>query len=258
MTSTSLSAPALVFHDQQLDVVDRNNQPWLRLPQIGAALGYAQAHKVQKVYERHAAEFTDSMTAIVRLPTAGGEQDVRIFSLRGAHLLAMFARTERAAEFRRWVLDILDQETARQRNPASTAHPMAMTRAPRMSRALRQAINRKAYSIALEHHVSVHHAISACVTDAIAAGVPELECFGLVDRFTAAAEGDALPADQARAITERLQRLATLFHPCSSHFDDVLGILRALRGYNPTTGLPDGRYRRCFTDPSPTLSLPAK
>lgn len=35
---------------------------------------------------------------------------MRVFSLRGAHLLAMFARTTVAKEFRRWVLDILDRE----------------------------------------------------------------------------------------------------------------------------------------------------
>ena len=34
----------------------------------------------------------------------------RVFSLRGAHLLAMFARTPVAKEFRKWVLDILDRE----------------------------------------------------------------------------------------------------------------------------------------------------
>ncbi len=40
------------------------------------------------------------------------EKKVRIFSLRGAHLIAMFARTPVAKEFRRWVLDILDREVA--------------------------------------------------------------------------------------------------------------------------------------------------
>ncbi|MGC6299300.1 hypothetical protein ACMXZB_12455, partial [Pasteurella multocida] len=34
-----------------------------------------------------------------------------IFSLRGCHLIAMFARTPIAKEFRKWVLDILDRET---------------------------------------------------------------------------------------------------------------------------------------------------
>lgn len=41
-------------------------------------------------------------------------QETRIFSLRGCHLLAMFARTPVAKEFRRWVLDVLETwETAR-------------------------------------------------------------------------------------------------------------------------------------------------
>jgi hypothetical protein len=60
------------------------------------------------------------MTALVKLPTGGGEQETRIFSLRGAHLLGMFARTPIAADFRRWVLDILDKETA-QEQPAIPA-----------------------------------------------------------------------------------------------------------------------------------------
>ena len=50
------------------------------------------------------------MTAMVKMQTRGGEQDVRVFSLRGAHLLGMFARTERAKRFRRQVLDVLDNE----------------------------------------------------------------------------------------------------------------------------------------------------
>lgn len=62
-------------------------------------MGYAQpdAH-MTRLYQKHAAEFTEHMTAVVKLTTPGGAQDVRIFSLRGAHLLGMFARTERAAE----------------------------------------------------------------------------------------------------------------------------------------------------------------
>jgi prophage antirepressor-like protein len=48
------------------------------------------------------------MTALVKMDTAGGAQEVRIFSLRGCHLLAMFSRTPVAKEFRAWALDILD------------------------------------------------------------------------------------------------------------------------------------------------------
>jgi prophage antirepressor-like protein len=35
---------------------------------------------------------------------------VRVFSLRGAHLVSMFANTSVAKLFRKWVLDILDRE----------------------------------------------------------------------------------------------------------------------------------------------------
>lgn len=37
-------------------------------------------------------------------------RETRIFSLRGAHLIAIFARTDVAKKFRRCVLDVLDQE----------------------------------------------------------------------------------------------------------------------------------------------------
>lgn len=111
MTKHTPGVPALKFHDTKFTITRRDGQPWLRYLQIGDALGYTRPHLLNKLYQKHAAEFTDSMTALVKLKTKGGEQEVRIFSLRGAHLLGMFARTERAAEFRRWVLDILDADT---------------------------------------------------------------------------------------------------------------------------------------------------
>ena len=49
------------------------------------------------------------MTALIDVQTAGGVQKVRVFSLRGAHLLGMFARTKKAKAFRRWVLDIIER-----------------------------------------------------------------------------------------------------------------------------------------------------
>lgn len=103
----------LTFNDVQFDVIDRNNQPWVRSPQIGEALGYTKGSiSIAKLYESHADEFNDAMTAVVTLPTEGGPQDTRIFSLRGCHLLAMFARTPVAKAFRKWVLDVLDMLAA--------------------------------------------------------------------------------------------------------------------------------------------------
>jgi ORF11CD3 domain len=60
------------------------------------------------------------MTLIFRNTTLGfGVQpsDTRLFSLRGAHLLGMFARTNKGIEFRAWVLDQLE-ELERQAAPA--------------------------------------------------------------------------------------------------------------------------------------------
>ena len=98
----------LAFNGVNFEIIDRNGQPWLRSPQIAEALGYTQPNRVSDIYTRNADEFTDSMTALVKLQTQGGMQEVRIFSLRGAHLIGMFSRTPRAAAFRRWVLDILE------------------------------------------------------------------------------------------------------------------------------------------------------
>lgn len=103
------STAVLTFEDHPLSVVDWRGESWLRGPQIGDALGYKEpAKKVNELFYRNEPEFTDDMTEVLDLPTAGGVQPVRIFSLRGAHLLGMLARTEKAAAFRRWVLDVLE------------------------------------------------------------------------------------------------------------------------------------------------------
>lgn len=105
-----MNTSTLVFQNTQFDIIDRNNQPWLRSPQIAVALGYNRADRVNELYARNSNEFTEGMTSVVKLTTQGGEQETRIFSLRGCHLLAMLSRTKIAKEFRKWVLDILDKE----------------------------------------------------------------------------------------------------------------------------------------------------
>jgi prophage antirepressor-like protein len=107
-----MSALALTFQDTQFDVIDHKNQPWLRGLQIASALGYKNpTSDISNLYDRNKDEFTDNMTALVEVETEGGKQTVRIFSLRGCHLLGMLAKTKIAKEFRKWVLDILDSYT---------------------------------------------------------------------------------------------------------------------------------------------------
>ncbi|CAD6037365.1 BRO-N domain-containing protein [Escherichia coli] len=109
----------LVFHDTRFNVVEHNSQIWLSSKEIAQALGMNRANGATQIYHRYADEFNESMTESLNLRlsgSGGGEltRKTRIFSLRGAHLIAMFARTPVAKEFRRWVLDILDKEIKQQ------------------------------------------------------------------------------------------------------------------------------------------------
>lgn len=86
---------------------------WLTSAEIAAALQYKSAKSVTNLFNQNADEFTGGMTQVIESVTSGNyRKKVRVFSLRGAHLIAMFARTAVAKEFRRWVLDILDREVA--------------------------------------------------------------------------------------------------------------------------------------------------
>ena len=119
----------LTFQETEFDVVDIHNVPWLRLPQIGVALGYENPYKLQQLHARNADEFTDEMTQVLELPTAGGVQPVRVFSPRGCYLLGMLARTEKAKAFRQWVLDVLEGRTvARQSKPATIGQQISLHR----------------------------------------------------------------------------------------------------------------------------------
>ena len=101
----------LTFKTTTLSVINKNNHTFLTAKDLGNALAYSDpVVAISKIYDRNADEFTAEMTALIELQTAGGKQQVRVFSLRGAHLIAMFARTKVAKEFRKWVLDILDRE----------------------------------------------------------------------------------------------------------------------------------------------------
>ena len=104
MNSLSLS-----FNETMFNVVRYEQEIWLTSIELAQALGYKQENAVSKIFNRKADEFTCKMTQVIenpQLPNLG----MRIFSLRGCHLIAMFARTPVAKEFRKWVLDILDRE----------------------------------------------------------------------------------------------------------------------------------------------------
>lgn len=110
----------LVFKGTALNPIIINNKPYLTIGQIANALQYGKNERVchfdtpfgkaqlTKLFERHADEFTPEMSFTTQIDTAGGKQMVRVFSLRGCHLLAMFSKTPVAKEFRKWVLDLIE------------------------------------------------------------------------------------------------------------------------------------------------------
>lgn len=107
---------SLTFNEVNFNpVLQNDNQIWLTSSELSKALGYADNRSVSKIFQRNESEFTAKMTTVVKLTTNGinnskRQIDTRIFSLRGCHLIAMFARTKVAQDFRKWVLDILDKE----------------------------------------------------------------------------------------------------------------------------------------------------
>lgn len=102
----------LNFHGKALIPVSNINGTWLTSSDLAKALEYSNSRAVTMIYNKYADEFTNGMTQVLEVSTTGNyRKKVRVFSLRGAHLIAMFARTPVAKEFRRWVLDILDGES---------------------------------------------------------------------------------------------------------------------------------------------------
>ncbi len=126
----------LTFNGVDIQPVKQNAQIWLSSSDLARALGYAETDSVTKLYNRNSDEFAPNMTQVIEITetvnltapkntqnlvksdnsklgvsekTGNLVHKIRIFSLRGCHLIAMFARTAVAKEFRKWVLDILEE-----------------------------------------------------------------------------------------------------------------------------------------------------
>jgi len=94
-------------------VPQNNDQIWITSSELAFALGYKHADSVTRIYNRKSDEFTSDMTKVIDNPQTVN-LTVRVFSLRGCHLITFFARTPVAKEFRKWVLDVLENEIQHQ------------------------------------------------------------------------------------------------------------------------------------------------
>ena len=165
--------PASVeFDGKSLTIIDHNGKPWLTVSQIVRALGMQSDSGIQGIYRRNRDEFTDDMTTVIRQ----GSTRVRIFSPRGAHLIGMLARTEKAKAFRRFALDVLEG-LGRGQPEKSLPAPAGP---PQPSPAVRSAIDRGAHAVSLRAYESVREQLAAEVDGWLAEGRTEE---WLVDRI---------------------------------------------------------------------------
>lgn len=103
------------FLGTPVSILDHDGRRWLTARDVGRCLGYAEdhaRHAILKLFTRHEDEFGPEDTGVVNLTTPGGEQQTRIFSQTGCVLLAMFANTARAKDFRAWAKRALAREAA--------------------------------------------------------------------------------------------------------------------------------------------------
>ena len=105
---------SLSFKDVSFHPINQNDdQVWIASSELAQMLGYSRPDKVTQIFNRKADEFTSKMTRVIENPS-NVNLTLRVFSLRGAHLIAVFARTPVAKEFRKWVLDVLEKEVLQQ------------------------------------------------------------------------------------------------------------------------------------------------
>ncbi|WP_339050917.1 BRO-N domain-containing protein [Candidatus Hamiltonella endosymbiont of Tuberolachnus salignus] len=107
----------LMFRNTALKTLSHKDQIWFTSAELAKALQYANPKSVTNLYNQNIDEFSAGMTEVIESVTSIKsirygllQNKTRIFSLRGAHLIAMFANTPIAKEFRKWCLDILDKE----------------------------------------------------------------------------------------------------------------------------------------------------
>lgn len=186
---------ALTFHDTPITIIDRGGTPWMPGPEIGAALGYEHpGEQIAKVYARNKGEFSEEMTRTAKMAGRDGRMNtIRVFSPRGALLLAMHANTERAVAFRAWVLDILEGKTplpGRADRLSQITEALLVAR-PRWERHLFYA------SKELTHSEIAR--IEGISTSAVTLDARELRRLGLLHRVAKGPRGAGLIAQERRA-----------------------------------------------------------
>lgn len=224
---------ALSFNSVTLTPVTHQNSLWIRAVELACALGYSSEKSISNIYKRNQDEFSNEMSVVINLMTTGTPVQTRIFSLRGCHLLAMFARTPVAKAFRKWVLDVLDKLAEQERLAAeSKAIPDASRLSTPDSRKPLRSLVRAWAQIAGVHYgalwpqVKAHFQLSR-IDDLPESWIPDALAFvqGKIDQC-----GKALqPAPAIASAPESTLTATTLeakTYACGKRFFDEVSKLR--------------------------------
>lgn len=228
-------AQALTFNDVSFVPVPHNNQPWIRSAELARALAYSDERKVTHLYNRHADEFSSDMSVVLNLGTMDQPCMTRIFSLRGCHLLAMFARTPVAKAFRVWVLDVLERLNLEgQPRPvleSITAPSTASDRAP-----LRSLVNAWSqasglHQSALWPQVKAYFQLST-IEDLPLEWIPDALAFvqGKIDALQGVKKQLALPADPGAELEPHFLRIRLLVREIHEHERSIYDVIKQHRG----------------------------
>lgn len=116
--------PAL-FEGQPIEITVIGGERWVRGPQVGAALGFADPGKaIRKIFSRNGREFSIDDAMVVEIAgQSGGPQLTRLFSATGVAKIAMLANTPRAAAFRDWAARMLVHGPAAETAPKAIPSP---------------------------------------------------------------------------------------------------------------------------------------
>ncbi len=122
------------FLGTRVSIIDDQSRRWLPARDIGLCLGYVEdraGSAINNLYNRHADEFGAEDTCVIKLMIRDQARDVRVFSQTGCILLAMFANTPRAKDFRAWAKQALAAQA-----PSVPEHWADGIRPPRITRAV--------------------------------------------------------------------------------------------------------------------------
>nr|WP_237386286.1 BRO family protein [Xenorhabdus sp. Sc-CR9] len=112
----SIVTTALTFKEHEIVPFDNGDSKiWFTGKQMAELLEYAREDSVSRIYDRNKDEFSPDMTTVVNLTVSGEinglqHKAVRIYSLRGAHLVGMLSKTKVAKALRKWLLDLAEKE----------------------------------------------------------------------------------------------------------------------------------------------------